>query len=235
MFFLIVGQAYVVCHKNPKVWIQNSIPFFLCIRLYQPLMGTDGKIQHYKDLSVLTQFNALVYIMYIAQMLINLTYSIKVSAFLTFTTGIVTIYGQLFITKGDLSIKEAAKSQLGILILTYIIYLAIMFGTTFILYLQKKDLLHAIDQSVKMCSRTQNVLENLEVGIICQSNKGINFCNNLGFRMLNEVNGILQHQEESLSERTHGGTSHTRKRLTQRLLDNHFLLNDTMKKKQEQK
>ena len=42
----------------------------------------------------------------------------------------------------------------------------------------------------------QSVLENLDEAIICQSKYGISFCNNVGFRILQNIQNILQHKDE---------------------------------------
>ena len=56
-----------------------------------PLLGFDKNLEDYKNIQALGIFNAIVFYQYTSQMLINLTFSRKISILLTLTTGVVTV------------------------------------------------------------------------------------------------------------------------------------------------
>lgn len=148
-------------------------------------------------------YQIFLYSLLIGQILINMVIDGWVRYTTTLITMIIIIFGLFRFTSGNDTISQNIadnKDTLAYVVFSVVLMIAV---STFVLQQYYKDLMMSINQTVELQEDIERVLENLDEAIICKSKQGISFCNSVGFRILQNIQSILQHKDETTQSQSY--------------------------------
>lgn len=123
----------------------------------------------------------------LGQVLINFTFSYWISFPLSFAMIFTQVYGVLRLTSLKESMIEIASESTSVIIQSTVLNLLLLLICQGCIYFLHHRYLVVINDSAILHDEIKLILTNLDEAIICKTNQGISFCNNLGWTILQNI------------------------------------------------
>lgn len=134
--------------------------------------------------------------LFLAQVLINFTFSVWIGIPLTIATVLTQIYGLLRMTSTKESMIEVIKENFDVIATGSLMNILFLIMCQIGVYFMHHRYLVAIHDAAILHDEIKLILKNLDEAIICKTNQGISFCNDLGWDILQNVVAFLKQFDE---------------------------------------